>query len=136
MSVTKFHLNAIRENAIQMDKGINKLVEHFKLPEELTSDTTLARCLVAEAMAMADAIEAARATLDRIRTLITTDPRDWSIDRRDAWLWGVFVGWDEASLAQIAPQHRWSNVAIQMLKEQRETIASLEAPTTDDRAHV
>lgn len=51
-------------------------------------------------------------------------PRDWAADRRDAWLWGVVVGWDEESLAELAAKHGWPADEVERLRRLR---AALEA---------
>lgn len=33
--------------------------------------------------------------------------RDWSSDRRDAWIYGVVVGWGDESIAELAEKHGW-----------------------------
>lgn len=43
-------------------------------------------------------------------------PRDWSVDRRDAWLWGVIVGWDQDSLWELAAKHGWSAEEVERLQ--------------------
>ncbi|HVW82201.1 MAG TPA: hypothetical protein VHB69_14815 [Mycobacteriales bacterium] len=61
-----------------------------------------------------DLIEALRS----VQHLISRDPRDWSSDRHDAFLYGVFVGWscDEPHAhdpqcqdrrIEVAARHRW-----------------------------
>lgn len=44
---------------------------------------------------------------------IVTHPRDWAAERRDAWIYGCIVGWDDC-LDGIAKKHGWSaeNVAL------------------------
>jgi hypothetical protein len=34
------------------------------------------------------------------------DARDWSKSKRDAWIYGVVLGWDEA-LSEVAEAHGW-----------------------------
>lgn len=36
-----------------------------------------------------------KAVLNSLQTTIACDVRDWSLDKRSAWIWGVLVGWDE-----------------------------------------
>ncbi len=45
---------------------------------------------------------------------MASHPRDWSLDYRDAWLWGILVGWDEA-LDFVAVRHGWSENEKQRL---------------------
>jgi hypothetical protein len=32
--------------------------------------------------------------LTSLKQTLAFDPRDWSINKRDAWLWGIINGWD------------------------------------------
>jgi len=61
-------------------------------------------------------------TLRSVRHLMTTDARDWSLGRRDAWLYGTFVGWDEDSLDECAVLHGWDRVSAIQLREHAEVI--------------
>lgn len=45
---------------------------------------------------------------DSLYYTIANDPRDWAKCKRDAWIYGIIVGWDEESLQQIKEQHKWS----------------------------
>lgn len=45
-----------------------------------------------------------REALTTMRRVIACDPRDWAVVPRDAWLFGVVCGWDEAS-DEIAERH-------------------------------
>lgn len=42
--------------------------------------------------------------------------KDWSIDSRDAWVYGIICGWDEA-LDEICVQHGWSQEAKDRLRK-------------------
>lgn len=41
--------------------------------------------------------------------------KDWSLDRRDAWIWGIVLGWDDA-LPEVAAKHRWDAIEIERLQ--------------------
>lgn len=43
-----------------------------------------------------------------VETAFATDPRDWSINATDAWLWGIVLGWDRGAMVEVAARHRWS----------------------------
>jgi hypothetical protein len=55
---------------------------------------------------------------DSLKTSIATDPRDWSRDDCDAWLYGVIVGWDGA-LPEVAAGHGWSSETLERLRAMR-----------------
>lgn len=52
---------------------------------------------------------------ESIRTCMTSDPRDWSTYKRDAWLWGIVMGWDDA-LDDVAEQHGWTEETKRRIK--------------------
>lgn len=45
--------------------------------------------------------------INSLRNIIATDPRDWSVDKRDAWIYAIIVGW-EGALGDVAEQHGWN----------------------------
>lgn len=38
---------------------------------------------------------------------IVFDSRDWVENKRDAWIYGIVVGWDDDSLNELAQKFRW-----------------------------
>jgi len=74
------------------------------------------------ANAMFDEIKALRektateARLSSVRAAMTIWVGDWSEDRIHAWIYGVIVGWDDASLAELAVQFGWHSEAVERLK--------------------
>lgn len=69
-------------------------------------------------MTPSDAIKA-------VHMCIVRHPRDWGADSRDAWIWGVIVGWDDESLVELAETHRWSSDDVARLRAMRAAIESL-----------
>lgn len=62
---------------------------------------------------------------ESLELTLAFDPRDWSVDRRDAWIYGIVCGWGHA-IAEVANLHRWSAETVrrlQMLHEQFEAVA-------------
>lgn len=53
---------------------------------------------------------------DSLLGTLTGSSRDQSLDRRDAWLYGIVVGWDAASLAELAPKHGWTLQDVERLQ--------------------
>ena len=47
---------------------------------------------------------------------IVFDSRDWSIDRKDAWIYGIVVGWNEKSLNELSEKHGWDEKTCTRLK--------------------
>lgn len=54
--------------------------------------------------------------IDSLHTTITTDSKDWSLNKRDAWIYGIIVGWDDA-LPEVAEKFGWGNEDINRLKK-------------------
>ena len=47
--------------------------------------------------------------------------RDQSLDHRDAWVYGILVGWDEA-LLEVSTKFGWDDGTIERLKSYRTTV--------------
>lgn len=45
---------------------------------------------------------------------------DWTQTRAMAWVWGIVCGWDDESLAELAPRFNWSDEAVARLKRLHE----------------
>ena len=61
---------------------------------------------------MSDLAEA----LDSVADSMNFSSRDWSLNHRDAWLYAVIVGWDDASLALLMKEHGWKPATVVRLK--------------------
>lgn len=57
---------------------------------------------------------------DSLEGCMVTDPRDWSMDRKDAWMFGIVVGWSGKALDEVARRHGWLAEAIARLVLLRE----------------
>lgn len=51
-----------------------------------------------------------------LRWVLAFAVRDWSQNRRDAWLWGIIHGWDDEAMAEMASQHDWTPEACARLR--------------------
>lgn len=47
------------------------------------------------------------------------DSRDWSINRQDAWIYGIVVGWDREAIDELKQLHHWTDDAVACLAELR-----------------
>jgi hypothetical protein len=59
---------------------------------------------------------------DPLRSLeitITTNTRDWSARRADAWLYGILVGWSIEDLPKVAARHHWPTHTVARLQRLR-----------------
>ncbi|SDK30796.1 Putative ATPase subunit of terminase (gpP-like) [Lentzea albidocapillata subsp. violacea] len=75
--------------------------------------------------------------LERVHGLMCHDARDWGHDRRDAWLYGVFVGWEceeqhehdwvcggPNAMHEVAARHGWTPDQVEQLRRYRAAIAT------------
>lgn len=86
---------------------------------------------LAAAQRVREAIKAAKRPL-------TTTSRDMAIDRLDAWLYAIFVGWDCDddhehdddcdAMTDLAIQHGWTAETVARLREHHAAIAALDLP--------
>ena len=53
--------------------------------------------------------------LQSVRDTICLDSKDYSLNHRDAWLYGITAGWGDC-LDSIAQQHNWSADTVARLK--------------------
>lgn len=65
--------------------------------------------------------------LESVKRSLTFHPMDMSSDKRMAWIYGILVGWDEASLAEMAKKHGWAPDDVQKLEEHHKAIVQLKA---------
>lgn len=61
--------------------------------------------------------------LDSLRRCMTADPRDWSIYKRDAWAYGLVVGWGHA-MSEVARTHGWTAEEVERLRKLHKSIVS------------
>lgn len=54
--------------------------------------------------------------LDSICSAMVFAAKDWSLNKVDAWIYGVAVGWDDESLVELKQKFNWSNETIDRLK--------------------
>jgi hypothetical protein len=47
--------------------------------------------------------------LTSVRRIVNADPRDWTANRHDAFIYGLFRGWDDPEMERsVAAQHEWN----------------------------
>lgn len=54
--------------------------------------------------------------LESIATAIAFSPRDWSSHHRDAWIYGIVLGWDKEVLEELKNKHKWRDETVARLK--------------------
>lgn len=68
--------------------------------------------------------------LDSAHNTIVFGVRDWGMNRRDAWLWGIFVGWDDAAMTEVSSRHGWGPEVVSRLRGLRAAIIDAGGPAT------
>ena len=63
--------------------------------------------------------------------IVSADPRDWTANRHDAFLYGLFRGWDDASTeAAVAVTHGWDEAFLNRLHRLHAAVARELGPQT------
>ncbi len=57
---------------------------------------------------------------ESLENIVAKDARDWSLNRCDAWIYGIVCGWGDA-LDEVAERHGWSQDARRRLTRLHET---------------
>lgn len=53
--------------------------------------------------------------IESIEDVMSFDMRDWSSNRRDAWLYGIACGWGDG-LRFVAEKHGWTRSEVERLE--------------------
>lgn len=65
---------------------------------------------------------------ESLHNVIVFHPRDWGKDKGDAWIYGIVIGWDAASLAELEVRHGWKPEDIARLSRLHSAFIHLEKP--------
>lgn len=72
---------------------------------------------------------------EALRNTLAFDPRDWSLNKRDAWLYGIILGWSEepetgdpdnvggtlcTAMEEVATMHGWTDEDVARLRRLHE----------------
>lgn len=99
-----------REIAAALDLAAESAPDHLKTRPTLWREA--AKRLRAQALPTPLSVGSLRSTM-------TMAVKDWSVDRRDAWLYGVIVGWGDA-LDEVCARHEWPATERDRLRELNE----------------
>lgn len=58
---------------------------------------------------------------ESLKTAISCHSRDWSTHARDAWIYGIVLGWDDEAIAELRARHGWDDDAVTRLRQLHET---------------
>lgn len=53
---------------------------------------------------------------EALKLTIALNPRDWSLDETDAWLYGIICGWGDDSCLELRDEFGWSGDDIILMK--------------------
>lgn len=54
--------------------------------------------------------------VDSLKACLLYSSRDWDMNKRDAWLYGVIVGWEDSKLGELAKKFGWREEDVTRLK--------------------
>lgn len=57
---------------------------------------------------------------ESVENCMTFHARDWSLNKRDAWMYGIVCGWDDESMPEVAALHGWSAAEVERLRRLHE----------------
>lgn len=55
--------------------------------------------------------------IESLHDAIVFGARDWSLGSDSAWIYGIIVGWDAASLRELAATYAWSEASVARLQQ-------------------
>jgi len=55
--------------------------------------------------------------LESIEHTLALASIDWSLNKNNAWLWGITCGWDDDCLRELSDRFGWSTKTVERLKE-------------------
>jgi len=65
--------------------------------------------------------------LESIDCTLAFAAKDWSIDKNDAWIYGIIAGWDDDSLEELQDKFQWTDSTIVRLKKLHNAFCLLRA---------
>lgn len=57
--------------------------------------------------------------MQSLRNTIVFDSKDYSASRRDAWVYGIVVGWDGPSMRSLKTKFSWDDADVSRLRKLR-----------------
>lgn len=71
---------------------------------------------------------------ESLRGIIAFDSRDWSINKRDAWIYGIVIGWGN-SVFEVGEQHGWDLETTKRLLQLHKDFCALanKPPSTNQK---
>ena len=64
--------------------------------------------------------------LNSVRRIVSADPRDWTANRHDAFIYGLFQGWEDPDTERaVADKHRWDDAFLERLRRLRAAVRAV-----------
>lgn len=63
--------------------------------------------------------------IESMRCCLAFSPRDFSTNGRDAWIYGILLGWDDEALAELKAKFHWDDEQVDRLKTLHEKCKAL-----------
>jgi hypothetical protein len=54
--------------------------------------------------------------LESLVNLLAFSSKDWSIEKSDAWVYGIISGWDDETLKELQTKFEWHDLDVKRLK--------------------
>ena len=58
--------------------------------------------------------------LESIANAMAFSVSDWSLEKRDAWIYGIVLGWDDAAMKEMQQKFGWPDSECQRLNRMHE----------------
>lgn len=74
--------------------------------------------------------------IESLKNCVSTHVRDWSTNKRDAWIYGIVCGWDDDCFEELMAIHKWTPEKVARLKNLHEIFQGVgktqEHPTNEN----
>jgi hypothetical protein len=58
-------------------------------------------------------------SLEHLASTIAFDSKDWSLTKRDAFIYGIVIGWDEEAMKELAERHVLNEKMVELIEALR-----------------
>lgn len=59
--------------------------------------------------------------MQSLHECIVFDAKDYSASKRDAWIYGIIVGWDGPAMRELKAKFGWSDATVERMRALRES---------------
>ena len=65
---------------------------------------------------------------ESLAAALAFNARDQGAEHRDAWAWGIVIGWDKESLEELSERHGWAPETVARLEQLHRDFVALVPP--------